>query len=185
MAPDNIRALLDSPYNKTLDSRIWLFFTQPSPEVLIGLGVIVAGSILTPGFWCRGFCPYGALLGLFSLFSPLAVRRDKTSCTYCRRCTRACPTRIAVHEATRVSSPECLGCLDCVAACPVEGCLKVQVGYCGKNEHFHSAPVWLIPLLCIAIISAAYFIALLSGHWHSQMTPLELKTLHRNLLPLN
>jgi polyferredoxin len=183
LAPENIRELLDSPYNKTLDSRIWLFFTRPSQEALIGLGVIFAGSMLTPGFWCRGFCPYGALLGLFSLLSPLAVRRDKTNCTYCRRCTRACPTRIAVHEATRVSSPECQGCLECIAACPVEGCLKVQAGYRSKNSR--SAPVWLIPLLCVAVMGTAYFIALSSGHWYSQMTPPELQTLHRNIPPLN
>jgi NAD-dependent dihydropyrimidine dehydrogenase PreA subunit len=178
-APESTQAFLASPYNKTLDSRIWVFFTRPSQDVLIGLGVILAGSVLAPGFWCRGFCPYGALLGLFSFLSPLAVRRDKSRCTYCRRCARACQARIAVHEAVRISSPECQGCLECMAACPVEGCLKVQAGYRNKEGKIRTAPVWLIPFLCVALMAAVYFAALGSGHWHSRVTPAELKTLHQ------
>jgi NAD-dependent dihydropyrimidine dehydrogenase PreA subunit len=167
LSPEGLQALLSSPYNQTLDTRIWLFFTQPSRDTLITLGIIFVGSIITPGFWCRGFCPYGALLGLFSFFSPFAVRRDKTSCTYCRRCAKACQMRVAVHEATRINSPECQGCLECVAACPVDGCLKVQVGRATKGGAVRTVPVWLIPLLCVAIMAGAYFIALHSGYWHS------------------
>jgi polyferredoxin len=186
LSPESIQMFLASPYNKTLDSRIWLFFTQPSQDTLIGLGIIFVGSILTPGFWCRGFCPYGALLGLFSFLSPFAVRRDKTVCTYCRRCTRACQMRIAVHESTRTASPECQGCLECVAACPVKGCLTVQLGYSSKNSQKkpRAVPGWIIPLLCVALMATVYLIALYSGHWHSQ-TPLpELKMLHQNIYPL-
>jgi polyferredoxin len=181
LSPEDTQAFLASPYNKTLDSRLWVFFTRPSRSVLIGLGVILVGVILAPGFWCRGFCPYGALLGIFSLLSPLAVRRDKEKCTYCRRCSRACQARVAVHEAVRVSSPECQGCLECVAACPVEGCLKVQAGYRAQEGKIREAPLWLIPLLCVALMAAGYFIALGSGHWHSLVTPAELKTLHQQL----
>ena len=60
------------------------------PRVIVGL---VALSLVVKHLWCRYLCPYGALLGVASLLSPLSVRRDPDVCNDCRACTRACPRR--------------------------------------------------------------------------------------------
>ncbi|MDL2314547.1 4Fe-4S binding protein [Desulfovibrio sp. OttesenSCG-928-C14] len=172
-----IEQFLFTPYNKVADSKMLVFFLDPSRNTLIGLGVILIGSMLVPGFWCRGFCPYGALLGLFSWLSPFAVRRDKEKCTYCRRCSKACPVRIPVYRAGRVSGPECQGCLECVAACPEPGCLSLTLGY-GKARLLKPLA---LPLLCLGLLCLGYFTALAADAWYSQVPPEELKMYHRVL----
>ena len=54
----------------------------------IVIGVIVLLSMFVQNFWCRYLCPYGALLGLVSLLSPVKIRRDKEACIDCGKCTR-------------------------------------------------------------------------------------------------
>ncbi|MDR2892077.1 MAG: 4Fe-4S binding protein [Deltaproteobacteria bacterium] len=181
MGPADVEAFLFSPYNKICDSKMLLFFIEPSTNTLIGLGVLLLGSFLVQGFWCRGFCPYGALLGIFAWFSPLAVWRDKQNCTYCRRCVRACPTGIAVHEAHRVSSPECQGCLECVAACPEPDCLSVRAGYGQKAVRVSNR---LIPLLCLALLFLFIAGAKVTDNWQSKVSPIELKMYHQAIYSL-
>jgi ferredoxin-type protein NapH len=41
-------------------------------------------------FWCKTLCPIGALLGLFSKWSPLKIRLPLDNCAGCRRCEQAC-----------------------------------------------------------------------------------------------
>lgn len=181
MGLQDLEMFINSPFNKLADTHMMLFFLEPSTNALVGIGVIVLGSMIVPGFWCRGFCPYGALLGLFSLFSPLAVRRNKEKCTYCRRCLRACPVTIRVHEKTRVGSPECQGCLECVSACPEEGCLEVRAGYGKKGLRM---PFWSIPALTLLLALLVYAGARANGVWESRVNPMELKMHHmRMMLP--
>ena len=88
-----------------------------------------SGLALLPGFWCRGFCPYGALLGLLSLLSPTAVNRNPASCSGCGRCAAACPVADSRRRAqTTLRDPECVGCTECVSACPSR-CLDIRFGY--------------------------------------------------------
>ena len=178
MNPQAVEGFLFSSYNKIADSKMLLFFLEPSFNTLVALGVLLLGSFLVQGFWCRGFCPYGALLGLFSWLSPLAVWRDKQKCTYCRRCLRACPARIPVHEARRVSSPECQGCLECVSACPEPDCLTVRAGYGNKAARVSNR---FIPLLCLALLLLFIAGAKATDHWQSKVPPMELKMYHHSL----
>src|ERR1035437_8790231 len=39
-------------------------------------------------FWCRYLCPYGALMGLVSLASPLRIRRETSLCIDCGKCAK-------------------------------------------------------------------------------------------------
>jgi len=125
MSLAQVKAFLDSPYNRVADVKLLLFFAEPSRMTVSVLGVLVVASILVRDFWCRYLCPYGAMVGVFGRFALWRVHRDPTTCTDCRRCTRVCPARLPVHALRVVSSVECTGCQDCVAACPVKGCLHL------------------------------------------------------------
>lgn len=114
----SIEEFLRSPYNMVADTRMLLFFQQPSALTLGVLGGLAALSVVVPAFWCRALCPYGALLGLFSWLSPVAVARDEGKCLLCARCAKACPAALPVDRLARVSSPECQGCAECIGASP-------------------------------------------------------------------
>jgi polyferredoxin len=153
---------LASPYNKIADVKMLQFFTSlDSGAITFLLGTAVL-SVLFANFWCRYLCPYGALLGLASVVSPLKVTRNADRCTDCRRCTRACLNGIDVARADRVSSPECSGCLDCVEACPHSGTLGVALPI---TRRFLSP--WLLPGLLLAAFFGAILVAQVSGHWES------------------
>ncbi len=165
MSSRDAALFLQNPYNKVADVKMLQFFTSPASGVAAFLVVLALLSALFPNFWCRYLCPYGALLGLAGLLSPLKVTRDRDACTNCGLCTRACPNRIDVARAKRVWSPECTGCLECVAACPRQKTLgiappRVRVGVIGA---------WLFPALLLGTLFAAVVVAQLSGHWQTSI----------------
>ena len=100
-------------------------FAPPSVTTLTVVSVLGILSLFFKNFWCRYLCPYGALLGLVSIPSPTAVRRDPARCTDCGSCTAACPNSIRVHSSSTVRSPECTACYGCVTACPQTGALRM------------------------------------------------------------
>ncbi len=180
MDAQDVAAFIRTPYNMVADTKMLLFFLHPDMTLFVIMGVLVVGGMLFPGFWCRGLCPYGALLGLFSLFSPLAVRRDAESCTGCQRCSRVCPSRIIVHKKTRISGPECVGCTKCTGVCP-EQCLDVRLGYTAKARKL---PFWSIAAGTLALLFVFYSGALMSGNWNSRIAPEMVRMMHRNVLQM-
>ena len=168
--PMGLESFIRTEYYRVADTKMLLFFMPPSLTVVLVLVALVLGSILIPSFWCRGFCPYGALLGLFSMFSPTAVRRDKESCIGCRRCTGACPSRITVHVRERISGPECVGCGECVSVCPVPGCLNFGLGW---GKRFQTLPMLFPAVGMLFAVFLFYFWATASSHWHNNL-PLEM-----------
>ena len=152
------------PYNLAADAKMLELFRSPSATFLGVLGALVAGSLLVKHLWCRWLCPYGALLGVASLLSPLLVRRDPEACRDCRACTRACPSEIQVHAKRRVLSSECTGCLSCVAACTTPGCLTVtRKGAAGLSP-------WLVPGLALAVLLGAWAAASATGFWETAVS---------------
>jgi ferredoxin len=170
-----LQGFLTSPYWAVADVRMLHFFTAPSPLTLGVLGVLVVLTLLYRNAWCRYLCPYGALLGLLSLLSPLKVRRDPATCSGCRRCTNGCPGRIAVHEKTTVRHVECTACLTCVANCPEPGTLELRlVGW------RRPLPGWGFALAVLLLFTAGVGSGMLTGHWYSVLTEQD----YRQLIPL-
>lgn len=77
------------------------------------LVVFIVGSIFIYRFFCRFFCPLGALYGLFNKISWLGVKMEKSKCTNCGLCVGACDMDIR-----RVGDHECISCGKCVNVCP-------------------------------------------------------------------
>ncbi len=167
-APD-VADFLDSPYNRVADVKMLYFFERLSPfalKVLLGLG---AASAVIPYLWCRYLCPYGALLGLVSLFSPLKVTRDAASCVDCSLCTKACPARLPVERLSRVSSDECVGCLSCVATCPVTRALRVETPAPWRRAVRPAA----FAAVVVGLFVGGVLVARATGTWHNAITDQE------------
>lgn len=109
--------------NDNLQSAIgWLFSWK---AFLLILFIVFSVVIYRP--FCRFVCPLGAIYALFNRISVFGIKLDKSSCTNCGSCSRACKLDIKPNETP--NSAECIRCGDCIRACPT-GSLK----YKGKAD---------------------------------------------------
>jgi polyferredoxin len=128
MSAAAIEAFQSSPYGLVADIKMLHFFEFLTGTAAITIAALVVLSIFFQNFWCRYLCPYGALVGLASIFSPTKVARNTEHCIDCGKCTRACPALLPVDRLVVVRSAECTGCMECVAVCPAEGALEMFFG---------------------------------------------------------
>jgi len=163
MSVDAIRAFLEGPYGLIADVKLLNFFRYLSIGGAIVLGLLVVLSTLVQNFWCRYLCPYGALLGLFSLASPLRVRRSKTQCIDCGKCSRECPSLLPVDQLVTIRSAECTGCMQCVATCPVDSALVMSA------PGIRTVPAWAIVAAMAVVFFGLYGLAVRTGHWHTEL----------------
>ncbi len=161
MEPAAILNFIEGDYYKIADVKMLYFFTRMSTTTAVSLLLLFILSLAYRNFWCRYLCPYGGLLGLISLLSPVKITRDNEACIHCRRCTDNCPSLIPVEQLTRVRTPECTGCLTCVSHCPAKGALDAALP--GRRT--------VHPLVFILLIASLFFGTLglgrISGKWHS------------------
>lgn len=154
---------LRTPYWAVSDVKMLHFFTSPSTATLGFVSVTVALSFVFKNFWCRYLCPYGAMLGLLSVFSPFKIRRNRHTCIDCGKCTQACPSLLPVQRKDTVMSVECTGCLTCVESCPNASL------HMGTMLERKPLPRWVFPVLVLGIYTGGISIGMLSGHWHSNL----------------
>ena len=160
-----LEGFLDSPFNALADVRMYLFFAHLS-GLALGVILVLAGlSLVVRNAWCRYLCPYGALLGILSLASPLRITRAKATCIDCGLCSKACPSRIQVHLAGRVGGDECTACFRCVEACPVQDTLGMRAPV-GK-----AVAGWGFGALVVGLFLAVTGAAILAGHWRTRVSP--------------
>lgn len=165
MPADALQGFLASPYWAVADVKMLHFFTDPSALSLVIIGILIVLSAIYRNFWCRYLCPYGALLGLLSLLSPLKIARQREHCTACRRCTAVCPAQIKIHKLETVRSLECTACLTCVANCPAPGALDLRLAFWQRP-----LPGWGFALLVLLIFTGGIVTGIVSGHWESSLT---------------
>jgi polyferredoxin len=160
-----LKDFIYSPYNKVADIKMYLFFANVSSFTLYTLIVIAVLSIFVKNIWCRYLCPYGALLGFFSLFSPLKITRKASTCIDCELCTKACPSSIKVHTVDRVWSDECTSCYACVEVCPVKDTLVMRA-----SKKSLAVPSWVFGILLVGVFIAITGLAMLTGHWQNNIS---------------
>lgn len=165
MDTTELSAFIYSPYNKMADVKMYLFFAEITSFALGTIIVLVLLSVVIKNFWCRFLCPYGALLGIAGWLSPLKITRTKESCVDCELCTKACPSRIKVHTATRVWSDECTSCMACVAVCPVKDTLELRAA-----KKASAVPAKVYGLLVAGVFVAVVGMAMLTGFWQNGIT---------------
>jgi polyferredoxin len=163
LSAEAINAFLSSPYGLVADVKMLNFFRHMGRTAAITLSALAVLSLVYQNFWCRFLCPYGALMGLTSLFSPARIRRSEPQCIDCGKCARACPSLLSVDQLINIRSAECTACLECVAVCPAKGALEFSLP--AKRR----LPAWSvaagIALLFLSIVGYAKW----QGAWESRI----------------
>jgi len=94
---------------------------------ILVLAVVLIASLFVRRPWCRWFCPFGAVQGLFQLISPWKIRRNENLCRDCKLCSGACPMKIDITSKQVIWDTRCNRCGECISACPVEGGLSYSL----------------------------------------------------------
>lgn len=97
-------------------------YRQVHFQAIISLGlfflvVLILNRVFTR-FWCRGICPLGAMLGIFSRYSLFGLKKDESTCTHCEKCLMHCQGADNPDIGYRWRQAECHLCLNCQASCP-------------------------------------------------------------------
>ena len=174
MSAEAIHDFMSTPYGLVADVKMLNFFRDIGQTAAIVIGLLVLLSMLIQNFWCRYLCPYGALLGITSLLSPVKIRRDVEACIDCGKCARACPSSLAVDQLVQIRSVECTACMACVAACPAESALQFSFA---PRKAVTTAERWLrraLSPIAVASVLAFIFLGLVllakaTGHWQTHL----------------
>ena len=126
----------------------------PGLKPLLSVGgvlllLIFIGSLFVQRFFCRYFCPMGAIYSLISQGSFLPIEKPRESCGKCHLCTSKCSMGMDLTKKDRIAGGECISCQKCVSWCPK------------GNAHLRSRYGVLIGVgvTCITIMVSQFLIA--------------------------
>lgn len=163
MSVQSIRVFLDTPYGTVDDVKMLNLFRDPGIATATVLAILLIGSLMVQNFWCRYFCPYGALIGLASLVSPLRIRREVNLCIDCAKCEKACPSALPVDQLVTIKSADCIGCMQCVASCPAEGALLMSA------PRRKRIPAWAVATGVATLFLGVYVFGRVTGQWDTNL----------------
>ena len=95
----------------------------PGLKSLLSVGgvlllLIFIGSLFVQRFFCRYFCPMGAIYSLISQTSFLKIDKPREECGKCHLCTSKCTMGMDLTKKDRIAGGECISCQKCVSWCP-------------------------------------------------------------------
>jgi polyferredoxin len=174
MSAETLDGFMQTPYGLVIDVKMMNFFRDMGVTAAVVIAVLALMSMLVQNFWCRYLCPYGAMLGIASLLSPVKVRRDKEACIDCGKCARACPANLPVDQLVQIRSVECSACMECVAACPAQDALQFALP---PRKTPVSAARWyrrtVGPAAVAAVLAYIFFgvvlLARATNHWQTNI----------------
>ena len=167
MSATAIGDFVASPYGLVVDVRMLNFFRFMGTTTAIVLAGFVLASLFVRNFWCRYLCPYGALMGLISMASPLRISRNESACIDCAKCAKACPSVLPVDKLIQIRSAECTGCLECVAVCLAQDALSLNL--IGSTGARHRVPAWKLATCLGIIFFGLVGYAKLTDHWQTYL----------------
>jgi polyferredoxin len=166
MPVPEIRAFLGSPYGLVADVKMLDFFREMGQATAIVLTVLALLSLVIKNAWCRYLCPYGALMGIVALLSPMRIVRDPDACIDCAKCAKACPAGLPVDVLMSVRSAECTACMSCVAVCPAAGALDLRAGPARRGG---VVPPWALAAAILILFLGIVGYARVAGDWHTSL----------------
>src|SRR5450631_3736448 len=164
MSVPAIRAFLEGPYGMVDDVKMLNFFRYLGLTGGVVVALLVVASVFVQNFWCRYLCPYGALMGLAALASPLRIRREASLCIDCGKCAKACPSALPVDKLVTIRSAECIGCLECVAECPAAGALMMAA------PRKRRVPAWAMAAGVAVLFVGICGFAQWAGYWRTDLS---------------
>ena len=184
MSAEALDGFMATPYGLLVDVKMLNFFRNMGITAAVVIGLLVVLSMLVQNFWCRYLCPYGALMGLASLLSPVKIRRDTEACIDCSKCSKACPAGLAVDQLVQIRTVECTACMACVSVCPAQDALQLALP---PRKAVTAAERWrrrsVSPVAVCAVLAYLFFgvvlIARSTNHWQTNIQ----KEVYMHLVP--
>lgn len=167
MSPADLHNFIMSDYHKVADVRLLDFFLHISSFALAVIILLIIASILLKNPFCRYLCPYGALLGLVAMLSPLRVTRNTQICVSCGVCSAVCPSYLDVMHKKSVLSPECIGCWRCISHCRARGALSMRL--LGRT----AVPGIVFVFLVLLFFWGGRAVGIKTGHWKTSLDSAE------------
>lgn len=167
MSAAAIADFVESPYGLVVDVRMLNLFRFVGTTTAYIVGGLILASVLVQNFWCRYLCPYGALMGLISIFSPARITRNESACIDCAKCANACPSALPVDRLVQIRSAECMSCLECVAVCPAKDALALR--FVASAKLHRVVPAWQLAAGIAVVFFGLVGYAKLSDHWQTHL----------------
>jgi len=111
--------------NKVLRGTIgWLYLWK---NIILIVTIILSIIIYRP--FCKYICPLGAVYSVFNKVSVFRYQLDKSKCTGCTACAKAC--QMNINPVQSPNSPECIRCGKCIKSC---GTGALSSGFISKKD---------------------------------------------------
>jgi ferredoxin-type protein NapH len=126
-----LAVVVASYQNPALSEERRIYWILGENIFLLALGFILS-SIWGRRAYCRMFCPFLTISGLFSRYSLFKIKPvNPENCIECGKCDKVCPMLINVSwfvkNKKRINNRTCILCEQCVSSCN-NGVIKVAPG---------------------------------------------------------